>query len=87
MAYAPVMGIGAIIMILNTNTSMTWILVLACILILILIATIFALAMPKFKKLQELIDNINLVSRENLEGVMVSRALEHKDMKKRDLIQ
>ena len=74
MAYAPVMGIGAIIMILNTNTSMTWILVLACVLILILIATIFALAMPKFKKLQELIDNINLVSRENLEGVMVSRA-------------
>ena len=74
MAYAPVMGIGAIIMILNTNTSMTWILVLACVLILILIATIFALAMPKFKRLQELIDNINLVSRENLEGVMVSRA-------------
>lgn len=71
---APVMGIGAIIMIINRNASMTWILALACILIIILILTIFALAMPKFKKIQKLIDKLNLVSRENLSGIMVSRA-------------
>lgn len=53
---------------------MTWILALACILIIILILTIFALAMPKFKKIQKLIDKLNLVSRENLSGIMVSRA-------------
>lgn len=71
---APVMGIGAIIMIINRNASMTWILGLACALIIVLIATIFALSMPRFKKIQKLIDKLNLVSRENLSGVMVSRA-------------
>lgn len=71
---APVMCIGAIIMIINRNASMTWILGLACALIIVLIATIFALSMPRFKKIQKLIDKLNLVSRENLSGVMVSRA-------------
>ena len=71
---APVMGIGAIIMIINRNASMTWILALACVLIILLILAIFALAMPRFKKIQKLIDKLNLVSRENLSGVMVSRA-------------
>lgn len=71
---APVMGIGAIIMIINRNASMTWILALACVLIIILILGIFALAMPRFKKIQKLIDKLNLVSRENLSGIMVSRA-------------
>ena len=72
--FAPVMGIGALVMILNRNANMTWILGLACVLIIALILVIFILAMPKFKKIQQLIDKLNLVSRENLSGVMVSRA-------------
>ena len=71
---APVMGIGAIIMIVNRNANMTWILGLACTLIILLIFIIFALAIPRFKKIQKLIDKLNLVSRENLSGIMVSRA-------------
>lgn len=71
---APVMGIGAIIMIVNRNASMTWILALACIIIILLILAIFIFALPKFKIIQKLIDKLNLVSRENLSGIMVSRA-------------
>lgn len=71
---APVMGIGAIIMIVNRNASMTWILALACVIIILLILAIFIFALPKFKIIQKLIDKLNLVSRENLSGVMVSRA-------------
>ncbi len=71
---APVMGIGALIMIINRNASMTWILALACIIIIALIIVVFMLAMPRFKKIQQLIDKLNLVSRENLSGIMVSRA-------------
>lgn len=71
---APVMGIGALIMIINRNASMTWILALACIIIIALIIVVFMLAMPRFKKIQKLIDKLNLVSRENLSGIMVSRA-------------
>lgn len=71
---APVMGIGAIIMIVNRNASMTWILALACAIIILLILAIFIFALPKFKIIQKLIDKLNLVSRENLSGIMVSRA-------------
>ena len=72
--FAPVMGIGATVMIVQRNASMTWILGLACAIIIALIVAVFMLAMPKFKKIQQLIDKLNLVSRENLSGVMVSRA-------------
>lgn len=71
---APVMGIGAMIMIINRDASMTWILGLACALIILLIWGLFIFAMPKFKIIQKLIDKLNLVSRENLSGIMVSRA-------------
>ena len=74
MAYAPIMGIGGIIMMLQRNSDMSWILGIACIAIICLIAVIFAFAMPKFKLLQRLTDKINLVSRESLSGIMVSRA-------------
>ena len=72
--FAPIMGIGALIMIINRNASMTWILGLACALIIALIIMVFVIAVPRFKKIQQLIDKLNLVSRENLSGVMVSRA-------------
>ena len=72
--FAPVMGIGALIMILQRNVSMTWILGLAIAVIIALIIVVFLLAVPKFKIIQKLIDKLNLVSRENISGIMVSRA-------------
>jgi ATP-binding cassette subfamily B protein len=72
--YAPIMGTGGIIRALDTSPSMSWIIVLAVIVLLGLIAVIFAIALPKFKKMQKLIDRLNLVTRENLSGMMVIRA-------------
>lgn len=72
--YAPIMGVGGVMKVLGTNTSMAWIIGLAVTLIIIVVATLFSVAMPKFKKLQELIDNLNLVTREILTGIPVIRA-------------
>lgn len=72
--YAPIMGIGGIIMILQKNNSMSWILALGVIVLMLLVGFIFKTAMPKFKIMQKLIDGLNLVSRENLSGLMVVRA-------------
>ncbi|MCJ8013979.1 ABC transporter ATP-binding protein/permease [Paenibacillus sp. KQZ6P-2] len=74
MCYAPILGIGGIIMVLKENSSMTWIIGVAVFLLLLLIGVIFSIAMPKFKLIQKLIDRLNLVSRENLSGLMVVRA-------------
>lgn len=72
--YAPIMGTGGIIKALQTSPSMSWIIALAVIVLLGLIAVIFSIALPKFKKMQKLIDRLNLVTRENLSGMMVIRA-------------
>lgn len=72
--YAPILGIGGVLRVLRTDVSMTWILGLAVVLILLLIGFLFAVAMPKFKMLQTLIDKLNLVTREILSGIMVTRA-------------
>lgn len=73
--YAPIIGIGGIIKVMNqSNNSMAWIIGLAVIAILIFVATLFAVAMPKFKKLQDLVDKLNGVSREILTGKSVIRA-------------
>lgn len=73
--YAPIMGIGGFIRVLtNSNTSMAWIIALAVLCIIGIILVLFIVAMPKFKKLQELIDKLNLVSREILTGLPVIRA-------------
>lgn len=72
--YAPILGIGGVIKVLHTNTSMTWIIVLAVVLIMGVVGVLMAVAMPKFKKLQMLIDKLNLVSREILTGIPVIRA-------------
>ena len=72
--YAPILGIGGVIRVLNTDTSMTWILGVAVVLILAVIILLFMIAMPKFTKLQTLIDKLNLVSREILTGIPVIRA-------------
>lgn len=73
-AYAPIMGIGGIIMAVNTSVSMVWIIALAVILLMGIILIAFSIALPKFKKMQKLLDGINRVMRENLSGMMVIRA-------------
>ena len=72
--YAPILGIGGVIRVLQTDASMTWILGVAVVLILAVIILLFMIAMPKFTKLQTLIDRLNLVSREILTGIPVIRA-------------
>jgi ATP-binding cassette subfamily B protein len=72
--YAPIIAIGGIIRAMNTTTSMWWIIALAVFVLLGLIITVFSIALPKFKSIQKLIDRLNLVTRENLSGMMVIRA-------------
>ena len=85
--YAPIMGIGAFIKVsTQSDNSMAWIIGVAILAILFIIGTLFIIAMPKFKKLQSLIDRINLVSREILNGIPVIRAFnkEKKEEKRFD---
>lgn len=72
--YAPILGIGGVIKVLQTDSSMTWILAVAVGLIFMVIIVLFQVAMPKFTRLQTLIDRLNLVSREILTGIPVIRA-------------
>lgn len=73
--YAPIVGIGAFLKVLaNSENSMAWIIGVAILTIIFSIGTLFILAMPKFKKLQDLIDKLNMVSREILTGIPVIRA-------------
>ena len=72
--YAPILGLGGVIRVLNTDASMTWILGVAVVLILIVIFVLFQVAMPKFTALQTLVDKLNLVTREILTGIPVIRA-------------
>ncbi|MDO4400678.1 MAG: ABC transporter ATP-binding protein [Coriobacteriia bacterium] len=78
--YAPILGIGGIIMISTTNVSMSWIIVLAVALVIGLVATLFGITYPKFRIMQKLIDRVNLVSRESLTGVQVVRAFRREDI-------
>lgn len=85
--YAPIMGIGAFIRVLtNSNNSMAWVIGLAILCIIGIVLLLFIIAMPKFKKLQELVDRLNLVSREILTGLPVIRAFntEKKEEKRFD---
>ena len=72
--YAPIIGVGGVIRALEKSTSMSWIIALAVIIMLGLVGIVFAIALPKFKKIQKLIDRLNLVTREHLSGLMVVRA-------------
>jgi ATP-binding cassette, subfamily B, multidrug efflux pump len=72
--YAPIIGVGGLIKALNRSVSMSWTIALAVVLLLVLIGTVFTVALPKFKAIQKLIDRLNLVTRENLSGMMVIRA-------------
>jgi ATP-binding cassette, subfamily B, multidrug efflux pump len=72
--YAPIIAIGGVIRAIGHSANMWWIIALAVVVILGLILTIFSIALPKFKAIQNLIDRLNLVMRENLSGMMVIRA-------------
>lgn len=72
--YAPIVGVGAIIRAVNESPSMTWLIGLAVVILLMVIITVFTVALPRFKRIQGLIDRLNLVTRESLSGMMVIRA-------------
>ena len=72
--YAPIIGIGGIIKVTGTDTGMGWIIGVAVGAVLSLVLVLMVVAMPKFKKMQSLVDRVNLVSREILTGTMVIRA-------------
>ena len=75
LVYAPIIGIGGFLRVLSqSDNSMAWIIGVAILAILFVVATLFIIAMPRFKKLQELIDKLNLVAREILTGLPVIRA-------------
>ena len=92
--YAPIIGIGGVVKVLRTRTGMGWIIVVAVAAIMVLVGILMAVAMPRFKKMQTLVDGLNLVSREILTGVPVIRAFsrerfeeERFDRANRDLMQ
>lgn len=92
--YAPILGIGGVIRVLQRDSSMTWILGVAIVLIMAFMAMLFRIAMPKFTALQTMVDKLNLVTREILTGIPVIRAFsrekfEEKRFEKanRDLMQ
>jgi ATP-binding cassette subfamily B multidrug efflux pump len=72
--YAPIIGIGGVIRAIGKSANMWWIIALAVVVLLGLILTVISIALPKFKAVQNLIDRLNLVMRENLSGMMVIRA-------------
>ncbi len=79
MCFAPIMGFGGLIMGISKSISLAWIMALALIVMLGLISTLFSIALPRFKKMQSLVDRLNLVSREELSGIMVIRAFANQD--------
>jgi ATP-binding cassette, subfamily B, multidrug efflux pump len=72
--YSPILAIGGIVMVAQTNVEMSWVIVLAVVVLAIVIAILMALALPKFRIMQKLIDRVNLVAREMLSGLQVVRA-------------
>lgn len=72
--YAPILGIGGIVMAVSKSSRMNWTIILNVVILLVLVGTIFLIAMPKFNIVQKLVDKLNLISRENLNGIMVIRA-------------
>jgi ATP-binding cassette subfamily B protein len=83
MFYAPLMGIGGIIKVVTKDSPLSWIIGVAVLTLISLIVVIFSLSLPKFKLVQKLTDRINLVSRENLTGMMVIRAFTMENFEER----
>ena len=72
--FAPIMGIGGIILAVGEDPSMSWIIAAAVLALMVMIGIVFTIAMPKFRLVQKLVDRLNLVTREILTGLMVVRA-------------
>ncbi len=92
--YSPILGIGGVIKVSNTRTGMGWVIGVAVGAILLLVGVLMSIAMPKFKKMQQLVDRLNLVAREILTGVSVIRAFSRErheekrfDVANRDLMK
>ena len=85
--YAPIIGVGGVIRALDRNVSMAWIVALATAVMLGLCAILFIIALPKFKAWQKLIDRLNLVTRENLSGILVVRAFSTQKFEKKRFAQ
>lgn len=77
--YAPIIGIGAMIRAIDKAVSMWWIIALMVVILISLIVSVFSITLPRFKAIQALIDRLNRVVRENLEGMMVVRAFNRQD--------
>lgn len=73
-AYAPILGIGGVLKVLSTHTGLGWIILLAVGIVSLLMVFLFAVAIPKFRAMQKLVDRLNLVAREILTGLTVIRA-------------
>jgi ATP-binding cassette, subfamily B, multidrug efflux pump len=85
--YAPIMGIGGIIRAVGKSSSMWWIIALAVMVLIGMIAIIFSISLPKFKIIQKLVDRLNLVTRENLSGMMVIRAFNMQNFEEKRFAQ
>lgn len=72
--YAPILGVGGIIKAISSSASMSWVIGVAVICLVGIIMVLFSIVMPKFKLVQKLVDRLNLVTRENIEGMLVIRA-------------
>ncbi|MCL2874669.1 MAG: ABC transporter ATP-binding protein/permease [Defluviitaleaceae bacterium] len=81
--YSPILGIGGIIRALNRDVSMSWIVALATLVMMGIMAVMFTIALPKFKQIQDLIDRLNLVARENLNGILIVRAFSTQKFEKK----
>jgi len=72
--YTPILAVGGITRALNRSTSLAWVVILATTIMMVILLILFFIALPKFQKWQDLIDRVNLVTRENLSGILVVRA-------------
>ena len=72
--YAPIMGIGGVVKAIGKSANLSWIIAVAVLVVIGLVLVIFALSVPRFKRVQKLVDKLNLVTRESLTGMMVIRA-------------
>ncbi len=77
--YAPIIGIGGVIRAIDKSANMWWIIAVAVVALLTLILIVFSISLPKFQLMQKLIDKLNLVTRENLSGMMVIRAFNRQE--------
>jgi ATP-binding cassette subfamily B protein len=85
--FAPLMAVGGLLRVLQTNSSMSWIIALAILSIMTIVMTMFIIAMPRFRRLQLLVDSVNRVVRETLGGLHVIRAFNTQQHERRKFEQ